>query len=167
MPLLALMVYWAVRQAQDFGYRGMIGGLNFGIHEFGHVLCAPFGTFIEVAGGSGLQLLAPVITLGLFLRQRDFFGCAFAFVWLGTNWFEVAVYLGDARSQSLPLVGLGAGEPLHDWAYLLGKLNLLRQDQALANLLRVFGGLSYATGLCFGAWLLLGMFRQQWRGRAQ
>lgn len=164
LPLLALMLYWAVRQAQDFGYRGLIGGLNFGIHELGHVLCAPFGTFIEVAGGSALQLLAPTISLGLFLRQRDYFACGFALVWLGTNWFEVAQYAGDARSQSLPLVGLGAGEPLHDWAYLLGKLDLLRQDQRLAGLLRLFGAAAYSAGLALGAWLLVGMFR---RGRSE
>ena len=159
LPLLALIAYWAVRHLSDTEYAGVMGGLNFGIHEFGHVLFSPFGQFLAIAGGSLSQCAAPLIGAAMFLRQRDYFAIAVALAWLGTNLFDVASYVADARTRTLPLVGLGSGEPLHDWNYLLGKLGLLRSDQTLAALLRLGGGLSFALALSGGGWLLIRMWR--------
>jgi len=136
-----------------------VDALNFGIHEMGHVVFAPFGDFLCAAGGSLLQCLAPVAAALVFLRQRDYFAIAFALGWLGTNLYGVAVYVADARSRALPLLGLGSGEPQHDWNFLLGRLGLLRSDRFLAGVLRLGGGLAFALALALGAWLLVRMAR--------
>lgn len=154
IPLLALLVWWLFHHLLDFEYRGLIGGLNFGIHELGHVVFATFGQFIGIAGGTIAQCAAPLVAGAMFWRQRDDFGVAFALGWLGTNLFEVAVYVADATAQVLPLVGVGAGEPIHDWNYLLGNLGVLGSEAAIAGLLRVVGGLCLAGAIAAGAFVL-------------
>jgi len=161
LPVLLLLAYWAVRHVIDMEYRGVIGGLNFGLHEFGHVVFAPLGNFLGIAGGTLLQCAAPLVGAAMFLRQRDYFAIAFALGWLGTNLFDVAVYVADARTQALPLVGLGSGDPIHDWAYLLGDMGLLSSDQTLAMLLRFLGALSFLAALALGAWILAQSFHAQ------
>jgi len=161
LPVLLLLAYWAVRHVTDAQYAGVIDGLNSGVHELGHVVFAAFGSFLGIAGGTLLQCAAPLAGAAMFLRQRDYFAIAFALGWLGTNFFDVAVYVADARTRQLHLVGLGNGEPIHDWGYLLGELGLLESDQTLALALRVFGGLSFALALVLGTWCLA----HSWRAR--
>ena len=159
LPVLVLVAYWAIRHVGDTQYSSVIDGLNFGIHELGHVVFTTFGEFTAIAGGSLLQCAAPLIAAVMFIRQRDYFAVSFALGWFATNLYDVAVYVADARSQSLQLVGLGAGEPIHDWNYLLGQLGLLNSDQVLAASLRGCGVLAFATSLALGGWLLACMFR--------
>ena len=138
-----------------------IGRANFLVHELGHFVFIPFGEFIQIAGGSIFQLLVPVILMAGFYKQRDYFAIAFAFCWLGTNFFYVATYIADARAQELALLSpSGATEPIHDWNYLLGRLDWLGADQFLAALVRLTGIATMAAGFCFGAWLLLNMARR-------
>ncbi len=159
VPLLLLVAYWALRHIGDAEYSSLIDGLNFGVHELGHVLFSPFGEFLAAAGGTLLQCAAPLLAAAMFLRQRDYFAIAFCCAWLATNLFDVARYAGDARARALPLVGLGAGEPQHDWFYLLRELGLLNADRSIAALLRVGGGALFALSLTLGAWLLWEMAR--------
>ena len=142
-------------------YRSIIAPLNLGIHELGHFVFSFFGRFIEIAGGTILQCLVPIIGMLNFLRQRDYFAVAICFGWLSTNFFDVATYVGDARSMSLPLVGPGMGEIIHDWHYLLGKLHLLNYDHTIASLIRLAGVASMLVCLIFGAWLLLEMIKSK------
>ena len=157
LPLLLLLGWWALNYARDVTYRPIIAGLNFGIHEFGHVLFGPLGMFLAIAGGTITQCLAPVIAGVMFLRQRDYFAVAFAIGWLATNCFDVAVYLADATAQVLPLLGLGSGEPIHDWNWLLRRSGLLGSEATLATLLRVVGGTLFALAIGLGSWLLVQM----------
>jgi hypothetical protein len=90
----------------------------------------------------------------MFVRQRDWFGVAFALGWLGTNCFEVAVYAGDAVAKRLPLVTPGGGEPIHDWNYILGHFGWLRHTEAVSGAFATAGHVAMAAGLAFGAWLL-------------
>lgn len=154
VPVLALLGYWALRHLGDPRYAGWIDALNFGLHELGHVVFAPGGEFVGIAGGTLLQLSAPLVGAAMFVRQRDYFAIAFALGWLATNLYDVAVYVADARVQALPLVGLGSGEPIHDWGYLLGALGLLSADQVLATALRGLGATSFLLSLALGGWLL-------------
>ena len=159
LPVLVVLAYWFVRHLGDPTYQTLIDGLNFGIHELGHVVFTPFGKFLEIAGGTILQCAAPLVGIAMFLRQRDYFAVSFALGWLATNFYDVAQYVGDARMRSLPLVGLGAGEPIHDWAYLLGKLGLIRSDLTIAWWLRVGGLVCFVAALALGGWLLWEMAR--------
>ncbi|HNX42026.1 MAG TPA: hypothetical protein PLB68_05995 [Candidatus Aminicenantes bacterium] len=168
----ALWLYflWAlVHHVQDPLYQSLFKPINLGIHELGHILFIPFGMTLEIFAGSFVQCVAPLIALLLFLRQEDYFAISVAIGWFSTNLYDVATYLGDARAQELPLVSPFAGEPLHDWNYLLGKWHLLDQDQAIASGIRFFAFLSMAAALLFGAWLLYEMSRkrpQQPQGRS-
>lgn len=160
LPLLLWLGYILVRHLGAEDYTSLFGGLNLGIHELGHFLFAPLGEFAAVAGGTVLQLLVPLIGVGMFWRQEDWFGIAVAFCWLGTNLFNVALYAADARAQLLPLVSPASGDPIHDWAYMLGAVGLLEWDQQIAGLIRISAAASMVAGLVLGAWLLLAMYRQ-------
>ena len=150
LPLLAYAAWLTVRFALDLNYQPVFDALNLGIHELGHVLFQPLGAFLGIAGGSLLQIIVPVGSMFMFYRQRDFFAMTFCFAWLGMNLFDVAIYVADARSMSLPLVSPFAGDPIHDWNYLLRRMGLLKQDAVLAFLLRAAGF------VCMGAFLWLG-----------
>ncbi|MGQ9590324.1 MAG: hypothetical protein ACUVYA_08525 [Planctomycetota bacterium] len=154
LPLLVLLGYIFVRHLSDPEYQGIFKPLNLGIHELGHFAFAPFGRFLEIAGGSILQCLVPIAAMAMFLRQGDLFAVAVAFGWLGTNFYDVAWYAGDARAMAIPLVSPGGGPVIHDWNYLLGELAILPWDRAIASALRVAGTVSMAISLLGGAAIL-------------
>lgn len=153
--LLLLICAWIFyRHMSDPYYGGIVKGLNLAIHEIGHVLFGFVGDFIGIAGGTLLQLAAPLISAWLFYRQRDYFAIAIALCWLGTSFFDVAVYAADARAGELPLVSLGGGDPEHDWFIMLAETNLLNHDQVIGAFFRLLGMASFAAGLGFGGWLV-------------
>jgi hypothetical protein len=153
--LLLLICAWIFyHHLQDPLYGGIVKGLNLAIHEIGHVMFGFVGEFIGIAGGTILQLAAPALTVWLFYRQRDFFAIAIALCWLGTSFFDVAVYAADARAGDLPLVGLGGGDPEHDWFIMLAETDLLYHDRTIGGFFRWLGILSFAAGLFFGGWLV-------------
>jgi hypothetical protein len=157
LPALAFLAYVWIRHAQDPRYQSAFKGLNLGIHELGHYLFGPFGDIPAVLGGSFLQCVVPLIAAAMFVRQRDWFAVCFAFGWLGTNFFEVATYAGDAVAKSLPLVTPGGGEPIHDWNYLLGSFGWLRHTDAIAGWHRAAAHASSAVALAGGSWIVLRM----------
>lgn len=154
--LLLLICAWLFyKHLADPFYGGIAKGLNLAIHEIGHVFFGFFGIdFLSIAGGTILQLAAPLAAFWMFSRQRDYYAIAIAFCWLGTNLFDVAAYAGDARARQLPLVSVGGGDPEHDWFILLLDTNLLNYDTVIGGLFRFAGFLSFVIGLGFGAWLL-------------
>ena len=153
LPVLLYLAYVGVRHLANPEYATIFGGITFGIHELGHVLFGWAGEFIGIAGGSIAQLLAPIAATLVLLRQRDWFGVSVTTCWLAFSLFNLATYVGDARDQYLPLVGL-SDEPEHDWAYLLGAVHLLEADHALAFLVRVVAFATWAAAVAFGSWLL-------------
>jgi hypothetical protein len=152
--LLFVCAWIFYHHLQDPTYGGIVKGLNLAIHEIGHVLFGFIGEFIGIAGGTILQLAAPLIAAWLFYRQRDFFAIAIALCWLGTSFFDVAVYAADARAGDLPLVGLGGGDPEHDWFIMLAETDLLYHDQTIGSIFRGLGIICFVAGLVFGGWLL-------------
>ena len=84
--------------------------VNLPFHEAGHILFGFFGKFIASLGGSLGQLLMPLICLLVFLvKTRDTFAAAFSLWWLGENFMDLAQYMDDARSPSLPFLGGNTG----------------------------------------------------------
>jgi hypothetical protein len=158
-PLLAYLVWILGRHALDPMYSSWFDALNLGVHELGHYVFRPFGEFLTAAGGSILQCLAPVIAFFLFRKQGEVFGMAVAGGWLATNFFDVAIYVGDARAMALPLVTPGGGPAKHDWHYLLGEMGLRHLDGLFETILRVLGFGVLAASIAFGAWLVWIMFR--------
>jgi len=104
--LLAYLTYAGFRYGTDSHYASIFEGISFGIHEIGHLLFSPLGKFLMVAGGTITELAAPVAAGFILLRQRDYFGLSVTGCWLSYCTFSVAKYMGDARAQNLPLLGL-------------------------------------------------------------
>ena len=166
LPLLIFFAYMLVRHLQDYEYSSLFDGINLGIHELGHYVFRPFGRFMHVAGGTILQCLAPLVSMIVFWRQRDYFAILLCFGWLSTNLFGVALYCRDALDQSLPLVVPGEGAVLpgelpsaHDWLFLLNRFGALRHAHAIGAWLRLAAAALMLMFLVPGSFLVWRMWR--------
>jgi len=129
-------VYGGMCAAHPGTYR-FLDYVNLVFHEAGHVFFAFFGEFLGILGGSILQVLIPAIVVGHFVWQGHMYSAAIALFWVGQSLFNVSVYVRDARARVLPL--LGDDISAHDWYNILGRLGLLRWDQAIGNLIYLLG----------------------------
>ena len=169
LPVWLYLLYAGVRQFREpVDYYSLFAAINLCIHEGGHLLFRPFGDFMHIAGGTILQLSAPVISMYILLQQRDYFGISFCLGWLSTNLIGVGVYMADARDMELPLVSAeGGGDNsniIHDWNYLFGRLGLLNDDKIIGFLTRGLGSGVMALALISGVWLMWEMGRPGSRG---
>jgi hypothetical protein len=162
VPLLAALAWIGVRHLAEPEYWSIFMGLTLALHEIGHILFAPFGETMSVAGGSITQLAAPVAAALVLRRQRDWFGVAVAGCWLAFSLANLGTYIGDARAGELPLVSVGDGEEvIHDWSYLLDLAGWLHLDASFARLARVLSGGVLASSVLFGGWLCRRMMRSR------
>lgn len=159
--LVAILVYlWQdPPQRGIFDWPNLFSGINLGIHELGHVVFALLGEFMAILGGSLLQCLAPVAAIWSIHRQGDYFGAAICAGWLSTNLFGVATYVVDAQAQALPLVSPFSGHPLHDWNFLLTRMDLLDSCEGLGLALKLLGTVVMLLALGGGSWLVWKMVR--------
>ena len=97
--LLVVLAYFGWRHFTDPEYGSLFAGLTLGVHELGHLVFSPFGEWLATAGGSLMQVAAPVALAYGFLRQRDYYAIAVA----GGRVLAV----GRARVRR-PLKGTGA-----------------------------------------------------------
>jgi hypothetical protein len=133
--------------------------INLPFHEAGHMFFRPFGAFITSLGGSMGQMLMPLLCLGtLLLKTRDAFGASACLWWFGQNFFDLAPYIDDARSGTLPLVGgnFGHSSPygFHDWEYLLTESGLLQYDHFIAQSAVIIGTIIMCTAYLWGGCIL-------------
>ena len=110
---------------------------NLPFHEFGHLFFAMFGETIGIWGGTLMQLAIPFGILLYFFMKKETAGVFFCAFWFGENMLNIAVYVNDARTLALPLVGGGQ----HDWNIILGQLDVLSHDHYIAAVLRSLGWL--------------------------
>jgi hypothetical protein len=143
--LIAVYVVLLVSYIRDKNFVWFMDNFNLLIHEGGHVFFGYFGETIGVMGGTLFQILIPIFTVFVFIKQNDYFSISFSLFWIGTNMFNIARYVGDAQVQLLPLVHMGSGDPIHDWYYLLSHFGLLQQSAAIANAVYAAG---YTLLLC-------------------
>lgn len=134
--------------------------INLPFHEAGHIFFGPFGRLSGSLGGSLGQLLMPCVCLVvLLLKTRDPFGASVALWWLGQNFIDIAPYINDARSLTLPLLGgnTGASAPygFHDWQFILTELCLLKYDHALASWSHCIGAVVMIAACVWGAAVLV------------
>lgn len=161
VPILVYFAYILVRHFTHPHYSSLFDmSLNLGIHELGHYVFAPFGDFLEIAGGTILQCAAPVVAMYFCYRNRQYFLIAVCFGWLSTNFYNVAIYVEDARQLALPLVSPGGPDIIiHDWNNLLARTGMLQHDLTIGFLFRAAGFISMMICLAGGIYLLC---RMQW-----
>ena len=162
----ALMLLWlawiGIEHLREPLYTSLFGGLNLGIHEAGHLVFRFDGEFLAVAGGTILQLAAPLGAAVMFLRQPDFFALSVCGAWFSTNLYNVATYMADARAMELPLVSIGgSSDVIHDWHYMLSHLHLLVWDTRFASFTRLIAFLAMWGSIAFGAWMLWKMAKSK------
>jgi hypothetical protein len=154
-PLLLFLAYVGIRQFGDSDYASVFGAINLGVHEAGHFVFAPFGDVLHSAGGTILQLLAPLAACVLFVRQPDWFGATVAVGWLSTNLHHVGTYMADAEEMRLPLVTVGPADSVsHDWRFLFERFDLLHRCEAIGAATHGLAHVTMAASLASGAWLL-------------
>ena len=139
--------------------------INLPFHEAGHIFFMPFGRFIASLGGALGQLLMPCIcVIVLLLKTKDPFGASVALWWLGQNFIDMAPYINDARSLTLPLLGGNTGDSspygFHDWEFILTELHLLKHDHRLAALSQGVGTIIMLTSSFWGAAILIKQYKK-------
>jgi hypothetical protein len=138
--------------------------VNLPFHEAGHIIFRPFGRFVTSLGGSLNQLLIPLLCLIVFLlKTRDTFAAAFALWWFGENFMDLAPYINDARSLTLPLLGGNTGRTspygFHDWEYILKESGLAHCDHALAQIAYRSGTVLMIFALVWGGYILYKQYK--------
>jgi hypothetical protein len=149
LGLLVLLAVYGVLCLRDPMAGHIIDSVDLAIHETGHLVFSPFGEVIQFAGGTLFQLIVPITFLVYFRRyapRRDDFAASVMLWWIAVNLWNIAVYMGDARTQALPLVGGGE----HDWAYLFGRAGLLAHDTSIAQTVSGIGTLIFLIALIRG-----------------
>jgi hypothetical protein len=149
---LCLLLYWSYYLLFSPQPWIFLDGVNLIFHEAGHWLFFIFGQFMSVLGGSLLQCLIPLGIGVYFLLTRQLFSFAFCLFWLGDNLINVSVYIRDATSMVLPL--LGGDGVIHDWNWILSSLNLLSYDQPLGGFIWRCGVLCVLAGLGYMCFLI-------------
>jgi hypothetical protein len=173
LAVLIGLIIWGIRfvfspLSANYPSESFMHLVNLPFHEAGHVIFRPFGPFITSLGGTLGQFLMPLTCLSVFLlKTRDTFGASVTLWWLGQNLFDIAPYINDARSLSLPLIGgnFGYSSPygFHDWEYILTEAGMLEYDHALATLCLVAGTIIFILSYLWGAMVLY----NQWKDRTE
>ena len=162
--LLLLLSWWTVEflarpMRQDVVGSSFLHLISIPFHEAGHLIFAPFGDLMTSLGGSLMQVLVPVVCGVAFLTTSpNPFGAAVMAWWAGENLIDVAMYIDDARSLSLVLLGgqTGAEVEGHDWEHILQRLGLLHRDHQIAWTAHVAGAVIMIAAIVYGATLAFG-----------
>lgn len=130
-----LLISWTqilLNQSQPWIF---IDGVNLLVHEAGHIIFLVGGQFSSFLGGTILQATVPSLIGCYFLLKKKIFELFFCIFWLGDNFINISVYIKDARTQTLELVGGG----VHDWNTILSHLQILQYDQLIGSIIYFFG----------------------------
>lgn len=150
--LLAIYGFICARSVEESSFLDRVDLIT---HEAGHLIFGYFGEFIKVIGGTLGQLLVPIAITIYFIMRREFYSSTVSIFWLGQNMFGITVYVKDAAAMELPLVSMGGGDVIHDWNYILLKLNLLAWDQVIGNIIYGVGVLIIAVSVVLGFYFSL------------
>ena len=80
----------------------LLGFVDLGFHELGHLLTYPFPDVVTATMGSVTQVLVPWgIAAYFFVAKRDVLGGVFCMAWAATSLQNASVYVADAPYRSL------------------------------------------------------------------
>lgn len=130
VPVLLILGWFTISHLFLGSTWVFIDNVNLLIHEGGHVAFSWAGQTLYVLGGTLGQLMMPAAFAFYFLwwRRERFAGVACVW-WFGENFVPISIYMKDAPTQELPLLGGGK----HDWAFLMGRWGLLHRAQDIAE----------------------------------
>ena len=144
--ILGLFI-WGIFGLIDSQNLLFINAVNLMLHEGGHFIFFFMPKFFGFFAGTMMQLLIPNLFLFYFMGKRSFYSASVMLFWIAVNLFDVSIYIKDARSMELPLLIQGT---IHDWNYMLGRLNLLNFDQIIGNIVLVIGIIYFLLSLILG-----------------
>jgi hypothetical protein len=143
----ALALWWVFVRGEQVP---LLWGVDLGFHELGHLLAAWMPGLLPPLAGSVTQLAVPLGLATYFgLARRQSLSAALMLGWAGTSANNASVYIADAPTQYLPLLGGGR----HDWAYILA--GNLDAAAPLAGAVRIAGMLLVIAGFALAMWPLL------------
>ena len=146
LGLTVILAIYGFVLLRNPGAGSLMDSVDLPIHETGHLVFSPLGEFMQFLGGTLFQLIMPAAFVGYFLKRDDKHAASVALWWVGQSFWNISVYVKDARSQELDLVGGGE----HDWAYLLGHLGWLKQDQRIGQFVWLLGVFVYLFAIVWG-----------------
>jgi hypothetical protein len=147
-----LFLVWPMRE--DTIGASFLHLISLPFHEAGHIFFSPFGDLMTSLGGSLSQVLVPVICwIAFSTTSPSPFGAAVMCWWAGENLMDVAVYINDARSLTLTLLGghTGAEVEGHDWEHILQLTNLSIHDHQIAWTVHAIGAAMTLAALGWAA----------------
>ncbi len=151
----ALCWLWTV-YIKDYSYYWIIGHINVGIHEVGHIVFGVFGNqTVHVLWWTLLQLLFPIIFIGIARYRKQPFAIVLCGVRLATNLFYIAQYMYDATRLALPMLSMSwdIETSIHDRNYLFGLWWVIAQTDQISFSTRILWFIFYALSLAY--WLFL------------
>jgi len=152
--LLLPLAWWTLTLSTGHSSWCFLDYANLAFHEAGHLFLSFAGKTLHYLGGTLGQLLVPGLLIVHFLvRQRQPFAAALCAWWVGQNLVSIAIYMADARSLALPLVGGGD----HDWNELFYQFGLLTEPAVAraASTTHALGVLLMLMGLAWSAYFIL------------
>lgn len=167
--VLSIILIWSLKFfltpfAANYAMDSFWHLVNLPFHEAGHIIFRPFGRFMASLGGSLGQLLMPLVCFAVFLlKSRDTFAAAFTLWWFGQNFMDLAPYINDARSLTLPLLGGNTGRTspygFHDWEFILKELGIAKYDRILAHSADRLGMFLMTCALVWAGYLLYKQYK--------
>jgi hypothetical protein len=130
----------------------LLGLVDLGFHELGHLLTYPFPDVITAMMGSVTQVAVPLgVALYFLYFRKDRLAGGLCLAWAATSAQDASVYIADAPAQSLPLLGDG----IHDWAFVLGRWHVIDRAAAIASGVKAFGLAMLFAGFAICLWSLV------------
>ena len=124
--------------------------VNLGIHEAGHMFTYSASELFTTLMGSIAQVAVPVLVGAYFFFRGDWVAAGVCLAWGATSALEVALYVADAPTQELDLIG---GK--HDWAFILGPegYDAMEKSASIADQIRDGAAFGLIAGfvLCLAA----------------
>ena len=118
------------------------------IHEGGHMLFFFFGQTMMSLGGSFWQIVFPLLSFVIAVRQKSHVIAPFALFWVGENMMDVSLYMRDAPLRRLPL--LGGHKSGHDWWNLFRTWDMMDSADGIADFMYFFGVFICAVSIIGG-----------------
>lgn len=131
-------------------------GIFLFLHEGGHALFWFFGDTIRSLGGSFWQIMFPLISFVIAVRQRSHVVAPFMLFWVGENMLDVSVYMRDAPLRRLQL--LGGHKSGHDWWNIFRSWDMLDSAETVADVMYFSGALISVAAIIGGVALAIYFF---------